>query len=370
MMAKANHDERAAQLFTRDLKSFLVKEISPPARRMAKALEAEKGGPAKSFQEVHAVLDDLLNYESFRRWFAMKRTAQEMMWDSVVATVDRELSGLTERAAVAAPKGSLTLDPDFKAPPYISRMDTHLMPGGYTVEEGPGSIRQGAVMDAGGAVYQMGRRLGKTNDGAGQAAIAHLRQTHPDLKPRRILDLGTGLGRGAVAAAHAFPEADVFGVDVGASVLRYAHARAEHLGARVHFSQQNAEATNFEGDSFDLIVSSAMFHETSDRSIPRIMQEIHRLLRPGGVTINIEVPHRYWDEDILGKIDIEWETNFNNESSYRSAVSVDYPALLTEIGFSACAVGWRTPPASEDGGSFFPHNPRPVFSFYVISAVK
>ena len=39
---------------------------------------------------------------------------------------------------------------------------------------------------------------------------------------------------------------------VGAPLLRYAHARAEMLGRKVHYSQQNAESLDFADGSFDL----------------------------------------------------------------------------------------------------------------------
>ena len=77
----------------------------------------------------------------------------------------------------------------------------------------------------------------------------------------------------------AYPEAEVYGIDVAAPMLRYAHARAEALGRRVHFSQQNAESTNFRDESFDLIVSHILLHETSAKAVRNIMRECHRLLQ-------------------------------------------------------------------------------------------
>jgi ubiquinone/menaquinone biosynthesis C-methylase UbiE len=368
MMAKANHDERAEQLFTRDLKSYIAGQINPPTRVLAQAYERGGPGQARTFAEVEGVFDGLLDSETFRTWIAMKRTAQEMMWESVCGTVDRQLDALNDRGRIAAPLGSLTLDPDFEAPAYITRMDTHLMPGGYAVEEG--DLRQGAVMDAGGAVYQMGRPMGPRNDRAGLSAVTHLMQIYPDLEPKRVLDLGSGIGRAAVCAALQFPEAEVYGIDVGPSVLRYAHARAEHLGARVHFSQQDAEKTNFPDGFFDLVVSTAIFHETSEPSIGRILAEAHRLLRPGGVTVNIEVPGRYWEGDILDRLDAEWETHFNNESAYRAAVSADYGALFQQIGYQDWRVGWQTVTTEPGGTGFSLKNPKPVFALYAASARK
>jgi ubiquinone/menaquinone biosynthesis C-methylase UbiE len=370
MMAKANHDERAGQLFTRDLKSYIAGHLNPPTRALAQAFEAERGPEARTFEEVEAIFDGLLDHEAFRNWISLKRMAQEMMWEAVIPTVDRQIDGLTELGRIAQPLGSLTLDPDFTPPAYISHMDTHLMPGGYTVDEGEGSLRQGALMDAGGAVYQMGKALGPRNDRAGQSAITHVMQLYPDLKPKRILDLGTGIGRAAVCAATLFPDAEVYGIDVGPSVLRYAHARAEHLGARVHFSQQNAENTNFEDGFFDLIVSTAIFHETSEPSIQKILAEAYRLLAPGGVNVNIEVSYRYWEGDIFHRLDVEWETHFNNESSFRAAVAADYGALFDAIGYEDRHLGWQKVGAEPGQPGFALDNPKPVYALYAASARK
>ncbi len=80
------------------------------------------------------------------------------------------------------------------------------------------------------------------------------------------------------------------GIDVGAPVLRYAHARAESLGVPVHFSQQNAEHTDFETGSFDLVLSHIVLHETSKSALVASLRECHRLLRPGGLMLHLEIP--------------------------------------------------------------------------------
>ena len=112
----------------------------------------------------------------------------------------------------------------------------------------------GATYDRAVYIYAMSR-LGTLNDEMGQSVVLHLKEQHPNFQPRRILDMGCTVGHSTLPYVDAYPEAEIFAIDVGAPVLRYAHARAEALGKRVHFSQQNAEQTNFEEGSFDLIVS-------------------------------------------------------------------------------------------------------------------
>ena len=54
------------------------------------------------------------------------------------------------------------------------------------------------------------------------------------------------------------------------------------MGAAIHFSQQNAEKTDFADGSFDLIVSHIFLHETSRTAVDNILAECRRLLKPGG----------------------------------------------------------------------------------------
>jgi SAM-dependent methyltransferase len=97
--------------------------------------------------------------------------------------------------------------------------------------------------------------------------------------------MGCAIGNSTLEWKRAYPKAEVHGIDVGSGLLRYARARAALLGMPLHFSQQNAERTRFDDDSFDLVFTSAVLHETSARALPRILAECFRVLRPGGVLV-------------------------------------------------------------------------------------
>ena len=72
--------------------------------------------------------------------------------------------------------------------------------------------------------------LGPENNLTGDTLVAYLREKHPDFKPQRIVDMGCAIGNSTVVWGRAFPKAELHGIDVGAPVLRYAHARAESPG--------------------------------------------------------------------------------------------------------------------------------------------
>ena len=254
-------------------------------------------------------------------------------------------------------------------PEYITRGDIHLMPGGNAHDDG--SILQGALMDRGGAVYMLGRNGGMLNDLRGQTAMAHVLTRWPDMHPRRILDMGCGIGTSTVPAATCFPEAEIHGIDVGASMLRYALARAEHLGACVHFSQQSAERTDFADGSFDLVFSCVMFHETSQAATMAIIAESRRLLRPGGVAVHLEVPLLHDNSDAWVELSGELEAQYNNEPNWRGALSSDYRSLFEAAGFSAVETGYQaTSPAARKGPFRYSPQSEGVFrSWFVVSGI-
>jgi SAM-dependent methyltransferase len=96
-------------------------------------------------------------------------------------------------------------------------------------------------------------------------------------EPERALDIGTGLGDGALLIAREFPHARVRGVDLSAEMVRRAQAR---IGldpeGRVAFKVADAAKLPFEDDSFDLV---------AQLNVPPFFSEIARVLRPGGFVV-------------------------------------------------------------------------------------
>lgn len=334
VLPRATHDEAARQAFVQSLKVHLASEVSPGNKQVYEsavkpAIIAEKGRPPADRHEVRQLMRRQPYYQM---WSALQRTSQEMMWDSVSTSVERQLDGLVEAARRHSSQlGSLRLDPSLPIPSYHQAVDIHCQPGGYHAELCADDVSAGAIYDRAVHVYAMGR-MGDLNDDLGASAVAWLRRTHPDFKPRRILDMGCSVGHSTLPYVDAFPEAEVHGIDVGPSMLRYAHARAESLGKRVHYSQQNAEQTDFESGSFDLVVSHILLHETSAKALPRIMREIQRLLRPGGMMIHAEVP-QYEGMDPYDAFMLDWDTYNNNEPFWGATHDTDLVKLAADAGF-------------------------------------
>jgi SAM-dependent methyltransferase len=323
-------DEFARQEFVKSLKYHLATRVAPGVRsvyqtRLEPEFRTRHGRAPANRRDVKSVLGSEPYY---RRWSALERNSQEMMWQAVQLSIERQLPQLIEAAKKAERGlGSLRLTPDFVPPAYVTAVDIHLMPGGYHTEVMEGDVAAGALYDRGVYVY-VGGRMGPQNADVGQSAAAHLRKMHPDFQPRRILDIGCTVGNSTLPWADAYPGAELHGIDVSAPILRYAHARAESLGKAVHYSQQSGERTDFPDAHFDLIVTHFLLHETSRKSLRNIMREAHRLLAPGGILMHAEMPS-YKGLSAFDEFMLDWDTLNNNEPFWAGSRELD-PALEAE----------------------------------------
>ncbi|MDZ8081221.1 MAG: class I SAM-dependent methyltransferase [Nostoc sp. SerVER01] len=337
MLPKTTQDELARQEFVQSLKLHIFRNLSPGNKviyeKLAKPkFEQEHQRPPQNRYEIRQAMEQQPYYHLTS---ALKRISQEMLWDAVNASVDRQLPELIERAKdKGAELGSLTLNPNFSIPTYQKAVDIHCMPGGYHSEFTADDITAGAVYDRGTYVYGVGW-LGPLNDDMGLSIVQnYLLPEYPDFRPRKILDMGCSVGHSTLPYVDGYPDAEVHAIDVGAPMLRYAHARAESLGKRVHFSQQNAERTNFPDESFDLVVSHILLHEIPPPAVRKVMQESYRLLAPGGMMIHVEAP-LYRHMDAYTQFVFDWETANNNEPFWSAVRDLDLVALATEAGFAA-----------------------------------
>ena len=276
------------------------------------------------------------NSGPYQFFSALQRTSQELMWDSVVDSLERQLPQLNDKARQFAKKrrhgGTLTLDPELEIPKYLTGYDIHLQPGGYHTDHGDPDVAAGALWDRAIYLYSMGY-IGPEMDYWGRSLAAHCRKMLPDADPLRILDMGCTTGASTVPWKKMFPNSEVHGIDVGSALLRYGHARAESMGVCVHLSQQNAEHTSFEDDSFDVIASGLMMHETSKPGVNRIFAESRRLLKPGGIMMHMDPP-LFTEMTPLRAFLAAWEVYNVNEAFAGVYREMDLVSEAVKAGFA------------------------------------
>lgn len=94
----------------------------------------------------------------------------------------------------------------------------------------------------------------------------------------RVLDVATGTGHVAIAAARRF--CDVTGIDYVPALVETAGRRAEAEGLAVDFRAADAENLPFADDSFDYVLSAIGVMFTADHQ--RAADELVRVTRRGG----------------------------------------------------------------------------------------
>ena len=273
-------------------------------------------------------------YQMFSR---LHRDGQELMWDAAAESIYRERSRLSDaynRFSKSDRRlGSLELDPDLKPPRGMAEVDIHLQPGGYCADYGDDDVLAGAFYEFGGNLYTTGRGVGQS-ESKGEVGVRFLKEKYPDFKPAAVLDIGCSAGSSTVPYARAFPEAEVHGIDIASSILRYAHARAEAMGAAVHFHQRDASDTGFKDESFDLVMSNNAMHEFPHKTTQAMMHECFRLLRPGGVAFHLDVNIRYDEYSPWMQFHRGWDQINNNEPYWRVYATNKPAEMLIEAGFA------------------------------------
>jgi len=347
MLPVPTPEEASRQEFAKSLKHFVQQGMLPGLGpifqgRAAPRFEKETGrAPADRHDIRKAMVPD--NY--FRHYAALNRISQELLWDSVIDSVERDADNLEGVAAQMSGrnKGELRIPETFDVPRYVSALDIHCMPGGYAGDgETASQVLPGVLYDRGVYIYSMGY-TGPYNDDMGRSVVNYLKRNMPEFKPRRILDMGCTVGHSTLPYKELFPEAEVWGIDVGGPMIRYAHARAGAMGLDVNFAQMNAEKTEFEDGYFDLVVSHILLHETSGKAMPRIVEECFRVLRPGGLMIHADLPP-FDLMDPFTQFILDNETYYNNEPFWGAMRELDQVGIAKAAGFDPATIRFDTAP--------------------------
>jgi SAM-dependent methyltransferase len=103
----------------------------------------------------------------------------------------------------------------------------------------------------------------------------------------RVLEIGCGTGFVLRALHDALPGARLCGSEICASGLAYAWKRLE---GRAEFLQMDARAIPF-ADEFDLIGAFDVLEHVEEDVF--VLSEIHRAMRPGGISL-LTVPQHQW----------------------------------------------------------------------------
>ena len=99
---------------------------------------------------------------------------------------------------------------------------------------------------------------------------------------QRVLDVGCGTGYFARLLAHAVGrDGLVVGIDPSPAMISYA-SRQTGRASNCQFQVGTVEALEFPAEHFDVVVSSLVMHHLPEDLRVAALQEMRRVLRPGG----------------------------------------------------------------------------------------
>ena len=272
---------------------------------------------------VEHIGDDHIVGLSARGWISCQQLMWKNLQDEFHGNADAYLAEM--EAADNSGPGKLELNPDRDIPKYCKH-EIHMQPGGYVGDP------------LGGYVYHYGTNNfweGRNSQDEMDTELAKLVPVPKDGEIKRILHMGCSSGQLTLRLQELYPDAEVWGVDVGGPMVRYAHMRAVDLGVAANFRQALAEDTGFPDGYFDIVTSFLLFHEVSSEGAEAIINEGHRVLRPGGVFYSRD--QRDWDKlpprTAFQRYQGFWINRWNHEVWQREHHSNDYPKLLSDAGF-------------------------------------
>ncbi|NQV80257.1 MAG: hypothetical protein HQ495_06860, partial [Alphaproteobacteria bacterium] len=152
-------EEAARQTFMSSMRMYVLLDMANGMRtvydtEVAPKFERKNKRAPRDGTEVHRALK---KDTFFKFYSSMRCNAQEMVFRSILPTVERSQDALNKKAKVLSRSkkaaGTVETDPSFVVPRSVAAIDVHRMPGNYDTENGPDDVTQGAVYDNGISVF-------------------------------------------------------------------------------------------------------------------------------------------------------------------------------------------------------------------------
>ena len=140
----------------------------------------------------------------------------------------------------------------------------------------------------------------------------------PHLKGPRVLDISFGTGYLLTQIAG---QVEAFGIELNAVMISYAR---QNLTCPVHLQRADAHHLPYRANTFDSIINTMTFNGYPDSL--RALSEIHRVLRPEGRLLIVDVNPPADGNPVGMAFARRWETRLNPD--------LDMGSLFKQVGLS------------------------------------
>lgn len=119
--------------------------------------------------------------------------------------------------------------------------------------------------------------------------------------PKRILDIATGTGDLAILAAKSIKPQQIVGIDISSEMIKIGEnkIKRQQLHHKIQLNIGDCENIAYSSQSFDAI--TVAFGVRNFENIETGLQEMYRVLKPGGTVIILEIskPNTLWIKNIF-----------------------------------------------------------------------
>lgn len=108
----------------------------------------------------------------------------------------------------------------------------------------------------------------------------------------RVLEVGSGPGFYTKLLLDAFPNLEVYCLEINPTFINYAKHNLMEYSGRIHFVNESIEKTPFLDNSFDFVISRLVFQHLEKPYIA--IKEIYRILKNNGKNIILDIDDELW----------------------------------------------------------------------------
>jgi|SRR3989344_1230006 len=155
-----------------------------------------------------------------------------------------------------------------------------------------------------------------------------------------LLDVGCGTGTLLTLAKEKYPNTDMIGVDIDSEVLSIARRKSQKANLKIEYVEASSAKLPFADESFNVVVSSLVFHHLPTDIKIQTIKEIYRVLKRNGRFLLADFGKKegatLYVFDFITKL-----LNLPESKTLQDNLKGNLPIYLNDAGFKMSVVGKR-----------------------------